>query len=86
MDLIITFGPAILLVITGFWFAYQFVAPPPPKKFVITTGSKSGTYDKIADLSNLNIAIGKEGSGTRILAKQILKLNHIENSEPKLFG
>jgi TRAP-type uncharacterized transport system substrate-binding protein len=48
MDLIITFSPAILLVIAGFWFAYQFVAPPPPKKIVMTTGSKSGTYYKIA--------------------------------------
>ncbi len=161
MDLVITFGPAILLVIAGFWFAYQFVAPPPPKKIVISTGSKTGTYykiahqyreelakegveleivtssgsgenisrlvnkqadlafvqggagndepglyslgslyyeplwiflnkrkniEQIADLSGLSIAIGKEGSGTRFLAKQILELNHIENDSAKLLG
>ena len=161
MDLVITFGPAILLVIAGFWFAYQFVAPPPPKKIVISTGSETGSYykiaqqyreelakegieleiisssgsgenisrlinkqadiafiqggtgnnepglyslgslyyeplwiflgkqhkvEKIADLSGLAIAIGKEGSGTRTLAKQILDLNHVENQAGKLLA
>jgi TRAP transporter TAXI family solute receptor len=161
IDLIITFAPAILLVIAGFWFAYQFVAPPPPKKIVISTGSKTGTYYRIAqqyreelakegieleiisssgsgenisrliskkadlafiqggtgnnepglyslgslyyeplwiflgkdnnveqitDLSGLRVSIGKEGSGTRILAKQILELNHIENQVAQLLA
>ncbi|WP_147635918.1 hypothetical protein [Bathymodiolus platifrons methanotrophic gill symbiont] len=45
-DLLITFGPAILLVIAGFWVAYQFVAPPPPKKIIISTGSETGVYYK----------------------------------------
>lgn len=153
-DLLITFGPAILLVIAGFWAAYQFVAPPPPKKIVISTGSATGTYyklaqqyrkalakedieleiisslgsgenisrllskqadlafvqggtgkssdplfslgslyyeplwvflrkelevQKIADLSGLRLGIGQKGSGTQILAKQILELNHIRD-------
>ncbi|RLA25375.1 MAG: C4-dicarboxylate ABC transporter substrate-binding protein [Gammaproteobacteria bacterium] len=47
-DLLITFGPAILLVIAGFWAAYQFVAPPPPKKIIISTGSETGSYYKVA--------------------------------------
>ncbi|WP_158083165.1 TAXI family TRAP transporter solute-binding subunit [Methyloprofundus sedimenti] len=156
-----TFGPAILLVIAGFWFAYQFVAPPPPKKIVISTGSKTGTYyeiaqqyreelakegieleiisstgsgenirrlvnkqadlafiqggtgnkepglyslgslfyeplwiilgkrinvEQIADFSGLRIAIGEEGSGTRILAKQLLELNHIEENMAQLLA
>lgn len=47
-DLITTFSPAIILIIAGFWVAYQFVAPPPPKKIIISTGSKAGNYFKIA--------------------------------------
>ena len=160
-ELLTTVGPAIILIIAGFWVAYQFVAPSPPKKIVITTGSKTGTYYKIAqqyrielakegieleiisssgsgenisrlldkqadlaliqggtgnseatlfslgslyyeplwvflrkqsnvkkitDLSSLRIAIGPEGSGTRILAKQILELNHIENKATQLLA
>ena len=160
-DLLITFAPAILLIIAGFWVAYQFVAPPPPKKIVMTTGSKTGTYykiaqqyrtelakegveleiisssgsgenisrlldkkadlafvqggtgnnekslfslgslyyeplwvflkkrsdvEKITDLSNRRIAIGKDGSGTRILAKQMLALNHVENAATQLLA
>jgi len=161
IDLVITFGPAILLLIAGFWFAYQFVAPPPPKKIVISTGSNTGAYykiaqqyreelakegieleiisssgsgenisrlvnkqadlaiiqggtgnnesglyslgslyyeplwifldkpnnvEQIADFSSLRIAIGREGSGTRILAKQLLELNHIEKTTNQLFA
>ncbi|NYT46887.1 MAG: hypothetical protein H0A75_03910 [Candidatus Methanofishera endochildressiae] len=66
MDLIITFSPAILLVIAGFWFAYQFVAPPPPKKIVMTTGSKSGTYYKIAQQYREELA--KEGIELEIIS------------------
>jgi len=158
-DLITTFSPAILLIIAGFWVAYQFVAPPPPKKIIISTGSKTGNYFKIAqqyraalakegieleiinssgsgenikrllnnevdlafvqggtgkegdplqslgslyyeplwiflrketkaekiiDLSGLRIAIGQDGSGTQILTKQLLELNHIDNKATKL--
>lgn len=158
-DLLITFAPAILLIIAGFWIAYQFVSPPPPKKIVISTGSETGAYFKIAqqyhdalaeegieleiisssgsgeninrlldktadvafiqggtgnneasllslgslyyeplwiflkqdsnavniaDLSGLRIAIGKEGSGTRILAKQLLTLNQIASQPTEL--
>ncbi len=158
-DLITTFGPAILLVIAGFWIAYQFVSPPPPKKIIISTGSKTGNYfkiahqyrealakegidmeiinssgsgenirrllnkeadiafvqggtgkggdplqslgslyyeplwiflrkeikaEKITDLSGLRIAIGQDGSGTQILAKQLLDLNKIDSTTAKL--
>jgi TRAP transporter TAXI family solute receptor len=160
-EIITTFSPAILLIIAGFWLAYQFVAPPPPKKIVIATGSETGTYfkiaqqyhdalaeegieleiinssgsgeninwlldkkanlafiqggtgnneesllslgslyyeplwiflrknnkaEKIADLSGLRIAIGKEGSGTRILAKQLLELNQIDKQATQLLA
>ncbi len=158
-ELLITLGPAILLTIVGFWVAYQFVSPPPPKKIVITTGSDTGTYyklaqqyrtalakegivleilnssgskeninrlldkqadiafiqggtgnnekilqslgslyyeplwifvrkevdvEKITDLSGLRIAIGQEGSGTRVLATELLDLNHIKEQSSQL--
>ncbi|NOQ15966.1 MAG: TAXI family TRAP transporter solute-binding subunit [Methyloprofundus sp.] len=151
-EMLTTLGPAILLTIAGFWVAYQFVAPPPPKTITISTGSKAGAYYKIAqqyrvelakegieldiinssgskenisrllnkqadiafvqggtgnnesnlqslgslyyeplwifirkevvaqkitDLAKLRIAIGQEGSGTRVLASELLELNHL---------
>jgi TRAP-type uncharacterized transport system substrate-binding protein len=46
-------APALLLVIAGFVFAYQFVGPAPPDKIVMATGSTSGAYhafgEKYAD-------------------------------------
>lgn len=158
-ELFTTFSPALLLIIVGFWVAYQFVAPPPPKKIIISTGSTTGTYFKIAQqyrtalaeegieleiisssgsgenisrllnkqadlafiqggtgnheesmlslgslyyeplwiflrketnveniaaLSGLRVAIGKQGSGTQILAKQLFKLNHIDKQATEL--
>jgi TRAP transporter TAXI family solute receptor len=158
-ELLTTLGPAILLTIVGFWAAYQFVSPPPPKKIVISTGSNTGTYyklaqqyqeelakegieleiltstgskenigrllndqadiafiqggtgnneatlqslgslyyeplwifvktdinaEKLTELSGLRIAIGKEGSGTRVLATELLQLNHIDQQPAQL--
>ena len=37
-------APAILIVIAGFVFAYQFVRPAPPDQIVIATGQKGGAY------------------------------------------
>lgn len=38
------FGPASVLAIVGFLVAYQFVAPAPPRKISIGTGSPKGAY------------------------------------------
>ena len=160
-ELLITLVPAILLTIVGFWIAYQFVAPPPPKKISISTGSKTGAYYKFAvqyktelakegieldiltssgskqnidrllanqtdiafiqggtghkeaslqslgslyyeplwifskqeidvkyltDLTNLRIAYGAEGSGTRVLASELLGLNNINEQSAQLLA
>ena len=160
-ELLITLGPAILLTIAGFWVAYQFVAPPPPKKISITTGSKTGTYYKLAlqyktelakedieleiftssgskqnigrllddeadvafiqggtgnkeaslqslgslyyeplwifakkeinaermtGFAGLRIAYGTEGSGTRVLANELLRLNHLDDNSVQLLA
>lgn len=64
-DVVITFGPAMALAILGFWVAYQFVAPPPPKKITITTGSKTGTYFQIAQ--QYRTELEKEGIELEII-------------------
>ncbi|NOQ63560.1 MAG: C4-dicarboxylate ABC transporter substrate-binding protein [Methyloprofundus sp.] len=64
-DLIITFGPAALLLIAGFWLASQFIAPSPPKKIVISTGSEQGSYFKVAQYYRQ--ALAEEGIDLEIL-------------------
>ena len=43
-DSIVTIAIAIVLIIAGFWLAYQFVEPAPPTDLTISTGSKEGAY------------------------------------------
>ena len=47
-DLLRIVGPAVLLAIAGFVFAYQFVDPAPPSHFTIATGGESGAYYRYA--------------------------------------
>jgi TRAP transporter TAXI family solute receptor len=37
-------GPAIVIVVAGFVFAYQFVRPAPPNSVVLATGHEDGAY------------------------------------------
>jgi TRAP transporter TAXI family solute receptor len=157
-DLLITFGPALGLIIFGFWLASQFISPAPPKKIIISTGSETGAYyhfakqyqphlaklgieleilqssgsgenidrllnkqadiafvqggtgqqqpllslgslyyepiwifinknqaiEKLSHLKQRKVAIGQQGSGTQIVAKQLLALNHIDNETATL--
>lgn len=39
-----TWGLALALLLAGLIVAYQFVGPPPPKRFVLATGEPSGAY------------------------------------------
>jgi hypothetical protein len=47
-ELVLTAGPAILLVVGGFWLAARFVSPAPPNKLVIAAASKGSPYDEAA--------------------------------------
>ena len=157
------FGPAMVIVIVGFLVAYQFVAPAPPRKIIIGTGSPKGAYfafgkkyselfekegislevkitagsvenlklleadsggvdiafiqggmgtlaktenlvslgslyfeplwifhqkdltlNRLSDLKGLRIAVGAEGSGTKVLAMQLLELNGINAKNTQL--
>ena len=65
-DLLITFGPACALAFVGFWVAYQFVLPPPPKKITISTGGETGAYFKIAQQYRAELA--KEGIELEVIS------------------
>lgn len=41
--------PAVALVVAGFVVAYQFVAPAPPNRVVMATGSASGAYQAFGE-------------------------------------
>lgn len=43
-------GPALILVVAGFIFAYQFVGPAPPDRVTMATGSTSGAYHRFGEL------------------------------------
>lgn len=43
-DSVITIIIGVVLLIAGFWLAYQFVEPAPPTTISISTGSKEGAY------------------------------------------
>jgi TRAP-type uncharacterized transport system substrate-binding protein len=47
-ELVLTAGPAILLVVGGFWLAARFVSPAPPSKLVLAAASKGSPYYEAA--------------------------------------
>jgi TRAP transporter TAXI family solute receptor len=164
-ELFVFFLPALLLTLLGFFAAYQFVEPSPPRSITIATGEKGGAYFKygniykellqknqvelkilttagsyenlkllekktggvdvaflqggigklsdsknilsigsiyfeplmvfhgprikpalIMDMKGYRIAVGKENSGTRILATNLLKLNGIDENNTRFIS
>ena len=43
-DLLATAWPIVLITVAGFFVAYQFVEPAPPRQMTISTGSETGAY------------------------------------------
>lgn len=43
-DLSATYGIAVVLIVGGLFFAYQFVDPAPPREIVLATGEAGGAY------------------------------------------
>ena len=62
-ELLLTLGPALVLVIAAFLLAMRFMPPPPPKEVTIATGGETGGY----------YAFGKRYA--EILARSGVKLN-----------
>jgi uncharacterized protein len=46
---VIFFFPAILITLVGFFAAYQFVEPSPPRTITIATGEQEGAYFKFGN-------------------------------------
>jgi TRAP transporter TAXI family solute receptor len=47
-DSVLAIGISIVLLMAGFWTAFQFVEPAPPTHMTISTGSPEGNYFKYA--------------------------------------
>jgi TRAP transporter TAXI family solute receptor len=47
---------ALSLVIGAFWMAARHVAPPPPKRIVMTVGAEGGAYEELAAEMKLGLA------------------------------
>lgn len=48
IELIKVWGALALIVVAGFWAAYQYVGAPPPKSLRIATGAENGAYHAFA--------------------------------------
>lgn len=46
-DLLVIFGPALLLTALGFIVALQFVKPAPPRRIVMATGTEESAYFQV---------------------------------------
>ena len=62
------FWPVLLLTAAGFWFAYQFVEPAPPKTITVATGSKEGAYYAFAE--RLRAVLARDGVNLEIRETQ----------------
>ena len=47
-DLLLSLGPALLLIAVAFWIAFKFVQPAPPRSLTIVTGAEGGAYYNFA--------------------------------------
>jgi len=82
-DSITTIGIGVILLIAGFWLAYQFVEPAPPTTISISTGSKEGAYYAYAlqyqkRLAEQGITLNIETSAGSTENLQRLKTNKVD--------
>lgn len=77
-ELLLIIIPVIAIVYAGFWGAYQFVSPAPPKSISISAGNIHGTYYSYAQkykeelaLDGINLSI-LESKGSRENIKRLL--------------
>ena len=57
LELILIFIPTIAIVYAGFWGAYQFVSPAPPRNISISAGNIHGTYYSFAQKYQQELAV-----------------------------
>ena len=63
-DLLLTFGPAFLLIAGLGYFAYRIVDPTPPKTVTISTGQENSAYEQLA--KRYAAALARQGIQVRL--------------------
>ena len=83
-DLFATAWWVILVAGLGFWVAFQFVQPAPPKKIVITTGGESGAYYQYAQRYAAILARDGITLEVRTSAGSLENLERLEKGEAQV--
>ncbi len=65
LELLFIILPVFVIVYAGFWGAYQFVSPAPPRDLIITAGNIHGTYYSYAQKYKEEFAL--EGIDLKVL-------------------
>ena len=63
-DLLLTFGPALLLIISIGYLAYRIIDPSPPKIVTLSTGQENSSYEQLA--KRYAAALAREGIQVRV--------------------
>jgi len=56
-ELLLLIIPTIAIIYAGFWAAYQFVSPAPPRDISISAGNIHGTYYSYAEKYKEELAL-----------------------------
>ncbi len=63
-DLIVTFGPPLLLMVAAGVFAYRIIDPAPPKVVTLSTGQENSAYEQLA--KRYAAVLAREGIQVRL--------------------
>jgi len=66
LDFLSTWGLAMVIVVAGLLFAYQFVKPAPPDRIVLATGQEDGAYRRFGEMIAAYLAA--QGIETELVA------------------
>ena len=78
------FAPAVVVAISGFWIAYQFVRPAPPDTIVMSTGRKDGAYYLFAEKYRDILARTSVTLEIRSSAGSVENIKRLESGEADL--
>ena len=79
LDAASTWGLAIIIVVAGFAFAYQFVEPAPPQRIVLATGQDGGAYQYYGEQFAAYLAAQGIETELRKTAGSVENLELLEN-------
>lgn len=67
-DLLVTFGPPLVLIVLAGVLAYQFIDPSPPKIVILSTGQENSAYEQLA--KRYVAVLAREGIQVRLRRSQ----------------